>query len=403
MFGLDGSLRSYLFLLGDNHDVPLLVDGDPDAISQTILRLTALGRPHPRLSYEVQWVADLAATTREVGPAVETPFLLYGIPRYRVVDASWQLLDRENVASTSSLDRFNIKYSLDRVDIIIGRHAITFGKAYFWNPLDVFFSFAASQIDREFKPGVDALRIDVPLGLFSGLSLIGAAGARLDARSGDLRDPAPRDADWYGSAVLGRVFTNFHNWDLALQGGKIYGGFQLGAGIVGDLGPVQLRAELARFWARQSDPLPFPLQGDQVVSGFTAVAGVGRRFDNSLSLDLEYLFNGMAEPDQLDANYARSLIGSCLQVGRHLVGLLASYEFSPLVFGQLAVIGSVPDPSAMVQPLVRVSLADEMELLLGMNLSLGPGPAENIFGIPRIQSEFGTFPHSAFLEWKAYF
>lgn len=320
-----------------------------------------------------------------------------------MVDAGWRLLDRDQVASTSLLDRFNIEYSLDQADITIGRQAITFGKAYFWNPLDVFFPFGAGQIDREYKPGVDAVRIDVPLGLFSGISVVGAAGSRQDVRSVDLQDPTPQDADWYGSALLVRAFTHFHNWDLAWQGGKIYGGFQLGAGVVGDIGPIQVRAELAQFWAQDADPLPFPLTGDQVVSGFTAVVGAGRRFDNSLNLNLEYFYNGMAQSDQLAANYARSLIGSSLQAGRHLVGLLASYEFSPLVFGQLAVIGSFPDPSALVQPLVRVSLADDMELLVGMDLTLGPGPSQTFLGVPRMHSEFGTLPHSVLVEWKAYF
>ena len=89
-------------------------------------------------------------------------------------------------------------------DLTAGRQAITFGKAYFWNPLDVFFPFDSSQIDREYKPGVDALRIDVPLGAFSGLNLVGAAG-RTDAKAGGSRGRLAADWRWrWGSIRPGR-------------------------------------------------------------------------------------------------------------------------------------------------------------------------------------------------------
>ena len=42
--------------------------------------------------------------------------------------------------------------------LTIGRQAVSFGKAHFWNPLDVFLAFDPFQFDRDYKPGVDAQR-----------------------------------------------------------------------------------------------------------------------------------------------------------------------------------------------------------------------------------------------------
>ena len=59
----------------------------------------------------------------------------------------------------------------------------------------------------------------MPLGAFSGASVIGAVGQTLNA-AGTFRDDDSFAATWAGTAVLGRLFTNVEGWDLALQGGR---------------------------------------------------------------------------------------------------------------------------------------------------------------------------------------
>ncbi len=403
VLGLDGSIRTLFFLLDQDGTYPFSRKNEVDALSQTILRLTALGRPTDSLAYEVHWVQVVTAGSQRISGGQDFSVFTRNVPRYRVFDAGWNVLEKENALSSVFWDRFNVKWAPEWGDITLGRQAITFGKAYFWNPLDVFFPFDAGQFDREYKPGVDALRVDIPLGLFSGINLVGSAGPRLGIGEGASGDNAPEDASWYGSALLGRVFSNVKEWDVAFQGGKIFGGWQVGAGAVGDMGPVQMRGEMAGFWAVQSEDLPFPLEGKLMEDQFTAVLGAGRRFENSFSLDFEYLFNGGGDPDHLNEALVRTQFGSSLQMGRHFLGWLARYEFKPIVTGQCAVIHSLSDGSAQVQPILFISLSDEMDLLVGSTLTFGeaPGNAESSF--PKIQSEFGTFPNSIFFEWKFYF
>jgi len=143
--------------------------------------------------------------------------------RYRAFDASWNFIDGEkDTFGNLWLDRFNLKLALPRADLIIGRQAITFGKAYFWNPLDLYLPFDPAQFDRDYKAGVDALRLDIPLGPFSGLNLIYVLGRELDINNQYVQD-GNVSASWFGSSLLLRGFTHADGWDLAVQGSKVYG------------------------------------------------------------------------------------------------------------------------------------------------------------------------------------
>jgi hypothetical protein len=401
-FGLDGRLSTTNALV-DNYDFdPFFGDKNTDQSSQNLLRLIAEGKPTEQLSYEVHGIQSY--TYSSAGDGTESP--IFGTSgadrRYRALDTTWDWHESDNSVASLWLDRFNTKSALPWADITCGRQAITFGKAYFWNPLDIFLPFDPRQFDRDFKAGVDALRLDIPLGSFTGINLITVAGRELDS-SGEFIDDGTLNASWYGSAVLGRMFTTLQGWDLALQGGKIYGGYQLGTGLVGEIGPIETRAEAAYFWARDSEPLPAPLEGDLVEDAFTAVVGFGHRFDNTLTVEFEYFYNGAGASDDLDESFVRFRSGSTLQMSRHLSGLLVSYEFLPIITGQLTALYSWEDPSAQMQPILTWSPSDNTEVLVGASINFGDRPGQSSAGQPQLQSEFGTFPDFYFMEFKLYF
>jgi hypothetical protein len=320
-FGLEGRLSTTNALV-DNYDFePFFGDKNTDQFSQNLLRLIAGGRPTEQLSYEVHGIQSYTYSSAGDGTTESPIFGTSGADRrYRALDATWDWHEGDNSVASLWLDRFSAKSSLAWADITVGRQAITFGKAYFWNPLDIFLPFDPRQFDRDYKAGVDALRVDIPLGSFTGINLISVAGRELDS-SGEFIDDGTLNASWYGSTVLGRAFTTFKGWDLALQGGKIYGGYQLGSGLVGEIGPIEVRAEAAYFWAQDSESLPAPLEGDLVEDAFTAVVGFGHRFDNTLTVEIEYFYNGAGESDDLEESFVRFRSGSSLQMSQHLYQL----------------------------------------------------------------------------------
>ena len=402
-FGLDGRLSTTNALVDNYNFEPFFGDDNTDQFSQNLLRLIAAGRPTQQLSYEVHGIQSYTYSSAGDETTESPIFETSGADRrYRALDATWDWHDEDNNLASLWLDRFNAKSTLSWADITVGRQAITFGKAYFWNPLDIFLPFDPRQFDRDYKSGVDALRVDIPLGSFSGINLMTVAGRELDS-SRKFIDDGTLNVSWYGSAVLGRMFTTLQGWDLAIQGGKIYGGYQLGAGLVGEIGPIEARAEAAYLWAQDSESLPAPLEGELVEDAFTATVGFGHRFDNTLTVEIEYFYNGAGESDDLNESFVRFSSGSSLQMSRHLTGLLVSYEFLPIITGQLLGLYSWDNPSGQIQPILTWSPSDNTEVLVGASVNFGDRPEESSTAQVQLESEYGTFPDFYFMQFKLHF
>ena len=402
-FGLDGSIRLIGVWFRNYNFTPYFQNQDTDEYLQGILRLTAAGRPTDRWNYEVHLVSAL--DYRSTGGEISTAgFGANGgaKTRYRAWDTTYEYIDEKYTSGTAWLDRFNVQLHFDAFDLTLGRQAITFGKAYFWNPLDVYLPFDPAQFDRDYKPGVDAVRLDIPLGDFSGLTFTYVMGREVYFGQYVVSEPS-MDTSWYGSSVLARYYTNFHDWDIALQGGKIYGGYQLGFGLVGEVATIQVRAEAAQFWARDSRQLPWPFSKDLYESQFTGVIGLGRRFESSLDLEFEFLYNDGGEDNDLAIGLIRQQAGAVLHVGRYLAGFTASYEFTPLIVGRMAAIHSFSDSSTQLQPSVTWSLGDNTDLLLAATVNLGDRPTIDPLRGVQIHSEFGNYPDYLFAELKFYF
>ena len=395
---LDANLRTTSVAVR-NYDQPLLRGRDNGADYHTglALRLIASGRPNPRLRWEVHTVQNLALTTfantaagsaNLLGASAEVPYRLAGARR------DWG--DGGDFRASAHLDRAHLRIAFESADVTVGRQAITFGKAWFWNPLDVFLPFGSTQFDRDYKPGVDAVRADLPLGDFSGATLVGVPGR---APSGAA--PAGGDA-WYRTALVARAYGNARGWDAAAQGGKILGGYQLGGAASGELGGLELRGEAAWF-AAQDGTGAGGSGGSEIGSHLSAVAGAGRGFaGRGLQLQAEYFYNGAARGGLKD-RFALVAEGRLRHAGRHLLGALASGRIHPLVSGSLAGLLGIGDGSWLAQPGLVWSAADEVEVVAGAVIARGRRPVGGTAEDLRFRSEFGTYPDFYYLETKLYF
>jgi len=403
-----------------NFDNPLLFgeDNRVDGISDTILRLTADGDVGQTGGYEIHLVQDLLFYTAQGGAGASTSLGIAGTTaRYRALDLSWTWLEEDDAEATLYLDRLNGGASRGKTDITLGRQAINFSQAWFWNPLDIFLPFDPEAFDRSYKPGVDAVRADVSLGMFSAVTFVYAAGNRLETRptKDGLRVTAVdfSEEPWYGSALLARLQTNVNHWDLTLQGGKVYGGIQAGTGFSGEIGPVGLRGEATWLFASGdgSTLLPDPQTGsvrkvELIEDHGKLVVGADHRFDGSLYLNAEYFYNGAGEEDDPALALARVAVGETTNLGEHYGAFLASYELHPILTGQLSLIHSFTDGSDLLSPVFSWSVADEAECIFGAILGLGDRPANRQTAegsFLELQSEFGTYPDFAFLELIFYF
>jgi hypothetical protein len=408
------------------YDHPLLFgeENRADGLSQILARVTARGGVG-RLELELHLLQVITLSTAPA--AISSSTALPGATaalRYRAGEGSWRWAESPDVQAALQLDRANLRLAAGPLDITLGRQAVNFAQAYFWNPLDELLPFDPAAFDQDYKPGVDALRIDLATGSFSSLSLVAAAGRELSLEitpAGFTTTARPfADEPWYGSALLLRGRTNLRDWDLTLQAGKVYGGAQGGLGFSGELLGLALRGEAA--WFRAGDPRTLTIP-DPTAPGFqrtvpliedhlTAVLGLGRRLSSSLELDLEYLLNTGGDPADPEATLARQTVGLVPGMGKHQLGLSALWQAHPLLLSQLAAIYSLSDHSALLTPTLTYSIENEADCVIGALIGLGERPrTRRVQPDPdspatmetlEIRSEYGAYPDVFFVEVKFY-
>jgi len=402
--GIDGSVRSTPLFV-DNGNLArlpsyLAPEEDHTTYLSNTIRLVAGGRQGGVLArYEFHLIQTFDYASDGAGLVDGSSFLSDRTAlRYRAVDLTSDWMDEGEWTGALSIDRLWTRISTGRADLAIGRQPITFGKAYFWNPLDIFGPFDPRRFDRDYKPGVDAARLDLSFGSFSGLTVVGAAGDTLTAD----REGEAWSGSWYGSALVGRLYATAFGFDGAVQGGKVYGGRQFGGAVTGEIAGIEVRAEGAWFEANEGESLPWPLEGPMLENHGAFVAGVGRYFTSTLLLEAEYLYHGLADPDDRYASLARVGAGHLFHSSRHVAGAMASYEILPIVIGSFATIVSLSDGSFQIQPGIVWSTGDDSEIVAGALLSFGDAP-EGAGLDPGIRSEFGTYPDMIYAQFKRYF
>ncbi|MGE0431839.1 MAG: hypothetical protein AB7S36_06240 [Planctomycetota bacterium] len=389
----------------DNYDYPPFFAGNPnDALTNLSWRIGFEDKPTDNFAYKLHGEQRVFATTASGGiggGALSGGGT--GDTRYRSADMVWRQVEESDLNASLVLDWFAVTLSFKAddvpIDIIIGRQAITFGTAYIWNPLDEFLPYDPRQIDQTYKPGVDAIRVDVTLGRASGVSIVAAAG-RTVGNTGAWSNRHFIDADWYGSAIMARVFFQIDSTGFALQGGKVYGGYQIGGSIVGEIDPLQIYGEAAYLFADgQSPQFAAPLTGDLSQSHFEAVVGFNWPISSDATLTVEYLFNGAADVNSFEKSIARVGAGWAYHLSRHVAAVSVAWTVNGQISQSFLAIVSPLDPSVQLQAATTVTLGDNVSFLAGLQINIGDAPTV----ADGIRSEFGTFPHLFFVHIEVNF
>ena len=132
------------------------------------------------------------------------------------------------------------------------------------------------------------------------------------------------------------------------------------------------------------------------------VLGAEYRFENNFYISGEYFYNGFGTPhthryvEKLSST--RVVEGDLYNISRHYLGILGSYEVTPLLVASLATIINLVDHSVLIMPTIIYSLSDNAEFVAGMVIGEGKDPRRF-----RLRSEFGSYPDFTFVEIKYYF
>lgn len=365
---LSGNLKGYYLGI---HDNPFGKSYDGGLV---LLRLILSGSIAHKSWFEFH--ALEGGSINPIPEAVGGFVAFSGAGRFRIDDAVHVQTRHEDFSSYIAIDRANITMRFSRWDLTVGRQALSLGSTYFWNPIDLLTNFSPYEFDRDYKPGVDAAKTDIALGELSGISLIYAAGNHFDFNE---------------SALLARPFATLFDFDLALTAGWFREDGFAGADFSGEVGPgVGLRGELAYFAAEKDSDF------------FQMVVGSEYRFANNLYLSGEYFYNGFGttHTSRYLSKFSSDRIveGDLYNVSRHYLGVLGSYEATPLLTVSLATIINLTDHSMLIDPTVMYSLSDNSECVAGMVLGTGEDPRW-----PLLKSEFGSYPDYIFVQMKYHF
>lgn len=362
-----------------------IAPGDQSQVlGEASFRLQAKGKLVKWANYQ----ADYLNVLHHGGMAPGTS--LSGAALYR--RQSWRKMIEEPGLGSSQqvwwsheLDRAQVRFRLPRMEAILGRQPIGFGAGRIWQPLDLFASFSPLTLEREFKPGVDALVVRGSPGDFSSLTF-----ARV-------LSPAEQPLTPPSSVVHFRGKVGEES-EVTLLWGRVRDEMKRGGSF---------ETAFKGFGLRIEGVTRIPDDGTQATSGW--ISGVDRVFGGGWNWAMEWYQNS------LGADWATELPGIMLstpfaegrmrQLSGQVLGNSFSWEFLGLWRGSYMVFTSglkdtegVRKYSFLQQMALIYSLSDEAQAV--MSLSGGSGGGLN--GSAEPTSEFGHIPNLFSLSMQFY-
>lgn len=273
----------------------------------------------------------------------------------------------DNMASFAEFDRLLATLEKPTFRLTVGRQAVTWGNAYYYNVGDLFGAFPITDISRLHKPGIDALALTLPTGRFSELSAV-----------------AVPPGDETGSAAVNFLFPAGEG-TLGFVAGSILEDTEIGGNYSIDIKGTQFYSQLHYTDAA----------ADQEFTQF--VLGAERQLGAWTRFLTEFYYNGWGSTDPAD--YAplrqspRFLQGRALTVGQWETALDLSHQISPLLTGHSVGFINLTDPSMLLRLFGLYSLSDLSSLIGGVSYGFGAGPE----GF-EVKSEYGGIPLTLNLE-----
>jgi len=381
-----------------------LLPAEGDGLAAAVARLLLEGGLAARVDYRANLFFELSRSPAALGGGALATAGSFASP-YRNSRLAWDAWESGAVAGRLGLDRLSVDVHLAPLELSVGRMPLNYSVTQILTPNDLFAPFSAAAINKVYKPGVDALRLNHALGPLASLELAAVMGS--DAAG------VPR---WAQTALLTRASAVAWGVQWAVLGGKLAERWFVGASLQGEAGPLGLRAEghvgfpdidgdgrLDADEPQDYDSVP----GRRV--HLHAAAGVDHTFDwRSLNLAFEamYLSDGGARPALYAARLARLLPDELLYLNRMYLALSVSGEILPILRAAALALWNTQDLSGLAALTLIYSAADEVDVAGGLLLPWGARSAADAGAAgaaAAIESEYGLVPLTVFVESRVYF
>lgn len=284
------------------------------------------------------------------------------------------------IPDTILLDNYYMKLSFEYADLTVGRQQISPGVAYAWNPVDIFNTKSLMDPSYE-QTGINALRLDIPLGDRSTLSGIVLPESELEESTQQYTLKAgissfdlsatiafESERDWT-VPLLGRYDVT----DRTLIGGSFIGEFlEWGVWVEGAFNTLKL--ELPPWSSR--------LLIDQEETFSEYVIGVDHTFDNSLYVLGELLHNEFGIKNKTSISlydYLFALEGETNSLMQDYAFLYLMHPTFDYVSLSAITFANLNDNSGVFSPIVDWNVFEDTNLSIQGSLNWGEDDTE--FGL----------------------
>ena len=259
-----------------------------------------------------------------------------------------------------NLDRAYVDINFKNFDLTIGKQRVAMGVSYIWAPLDIFNRVNIFE-PKEEKPGINAFKVYVPLGDYSGLTAVFSPDESFNASKSGLRLQTQ-------AIGIDMAFTFIQSGQTSTT---VYGLDFRGENFIG------WWVELAAFIRDNSNNI-------KVVFGFdyTFPIGTGLYWLN------EFFYDASGERDPLNYNYQLLTDGERFTLGQMYFLSMFRYSLSDFLIGSISYIGNWNDGSFIINPNFQYEMFQNASLTCGFYFPLG-----------KSEGEFSLAKKSVFFIW----
>jgi len=387
-FSVNGYYKSFMvcYELPDIGDSLLSVDLPPLGSVVNRLRINADWRPNDWLS--INFAYDLAPTVQDhLLFSYQPTAMTSPAEGYRFDDLKPRLYPDPDdpVASFGlyhNLDRANVTIRLDFADVTIGRQPIAFGSARVINPTDILTPYSYGTLDTEDRLGIDAVRVQAPLGFMGELDAGVVAGDDFDSEE---------------SAAYLRAKYYLFRTDVSVIALAFRENLLIGLDMARSVGGAGVWLEAAQVYVNSF------ADRDQYADDYTRLsAGFDYAFSGESYFFCEYHFNGpgtnKAEEYATNSVQTAYLEGATYLMGKHYLTPGMSYQITPLLTSDVELLTNLSDPSTYLLVSAEYNLAPNVYLTGGMYTGIG----RSLSDLLEYRSEFGAYPDLFFSSFRWY-
>ena len=298
------------------------------------------------------------------------------------LDLGWTVREDEQTTWSHRFDRLALSFETGAFEFTAGRQAISWATTLFMTPADPFSPFDPSDPFREYRGGVDALRIRTFPGPFSELEFV--------LRGADTPGGATTTALLRGQTSVGGGV-----WSVGAWAGALHDEAAGAAFMTGSLGSTAVRAEATI----REHP-----------DGGTALrvsAGADRFFrpaDRDLYLIVEFQHDEFGATDAAGLLPAATSLpyqrGEMQALGQNTLAVQASYQVYPLVSVAVMGLANLEDFSELFSLSLAWSASQSASVSIGAFIGAGDDSLDPVTGFG---SEYGLVPRIGYASVSWFF